>query len=107
LEPFLTRCIQSVEDSGLQTLQDHAVGTLHLTVGLWVCHGRPVNADVELVTELQELSARELGPIVGDDGVGHSKPVDDVSEERYGLLCAEVRDGAHLNPFGEFVDDNQ
>jgi hypothetical protein len=60
----LTRLIQSTEDSGLQTLQDHAVGTLHPTIGLWVCYGRPIDADVELVTELQELSARELGPVV-------------------------------------------
>ena len=29
----------------------------------------------------QELFAGELRPIVGDDGVGDPKPVDDVSEE--------------------------
>jgi hypothetical protein len=62
---------------------------------------------VELVAELQELSGRELGPVVGDDGVGHSKPVDDVDEERYGLRRPEIRDGAHLDPFGELVDGNQ
>jgi hypothetical protein len=63
--------------------------------------------DVELVTELQELSARELGPIVSDDRVGHSKPVNDVGEEHYGLLCPEIRDWAHLDPLGELVDGNQ
>jgi hypothetical protein len=62
---------------------------------------------VELVTELQELSAREFGPIVGDDGVGHSKPVDDVSEERYGLLRPWIRDRAYLDPLGELVYGNQ
>jgi hypothetical protein len=90
----------------LQTLQDHAFGTLHLTIGLWVCHGRPIDADMELVVELQELSARELGPVVGDDGVGHSKLVNDVGEERYGLLRPEIRDWANLNPLGKFVDGN-
>jgi hypothetical protein len=44
-------------------LQDHAVGALHLTVGLWACHGRPVDMDVDIVAELQEFSARELGPL--------------------------------------------
>jgi hypothetical protein len=43
-------------------------------------HGRPIDADVELVTELQELSARELGPVVGDDGVRDPEPLDDVGE---------------------------
>jgi hypothetical protein len=62
---------------------------------------------VELVAELQELSARELGPIVGDDGVGHSKPVNDVGEECYGLLHPEICDRAHLDPFEEFVDGNK
>jgi hypothetical protein len=62
---------------------------------------------MELVAELQELSAHELGPVVGDDGVGHSKPVDDVGEERYGLLCPEIHDGAHLNPLGKLVYGNQ
>jgi hypothetical protein len=33
---------------------------------------------VELVAELQELSAGELRPVVGDDGIRHPEPVDDV-----------------------------
>jgi hypothetical protein len=41
---------------------------------------------VEFVAELQEFPARELGPVVGDDGVWHSKMVDDVSEERHYLF---------------------
>jgi hypothetical protein len=53
---------------------------------------RPVHADVVLVTEFQEFPAVELGSVVGDDGVGHPEPVDDVSEECYGMLCLEIRD---------------
>jgi hypothetical protein len=62
---------------------------------------------VELLAELQELSARELGPVVGDDGVGHSKPVNDVGEERYGVLRPEIRDWAHLNLLGKLVDGDK
>jgi hypothetical protein len=62
---------------------------------------------VKLVAELQELPAGELGPVVGDYGVRHPKLVDDVSEERHGLLCPEVRDRAHLDPLGKLVDGNQ
>jgi hypothetical protein len=59
---------------------------------------------VELVTELQEFPARELGPVVGDNGVWHSKAMDDISEERHRLLCPEVRNGAHFYPLGKLVD---
>jgi hypothetical protein len=70
-------------------------------------HGCPFHADVEFVVELQEFSTRELGPVVGDDRVGHSKAVEDVGEERHGLLRPEVRNGAHLHPLGKLVDGNQ
>jgi hypothetical protein len=58
---------------------------------------------VEFIAKLQEFPARELGPVVGDDGIGHSKAMDDVGEERHRLLRPEVRDGAHLYPLGKFV----
>jgi hypothetical protein len=32
---------------------------------------------VEFVAKLQEFPARELGPVIGDDGVWHSKTMDD------------------------------
>jgi hypothetical protein len=56
-----------------------------------------------LVAELQELLAGELGPAVGDDGVRHPEPVDDVGEECHRLLCPEICYWVHLDPFGEFV----
>jgi hypothetical protein len=67
----------------------------------------PVHVDVELIAELQELSALELGPVVGDDGVGHFEAIDDVGEERHRLLCPEIRDGAYLHPLGELVYGDQ
>jgi hypothetical protein len=33
--------------------------------------------------------------------------VNDVGEERYGLLCPEIHEWAHINPLGKFVDGNQ
>ena len=56
------------------------------------------------VTEVQELFTGELGAVVGDDDVGYPKPVDDLGEEKDGLLGADVHDGSSLDPFGEFVD---
>jgi hypothetical protein len=56
------------------------------------------------LSQNSEFSARELGPVVGDDVVGHSKAVDDVGEERHRLLRPEIRDGAHLYRLGKLVD---
>jgi hypothetical protein len=62
---------------------------------------------VELVAKLQEFPARELRPIVGDDGIWHFKAMDDVHEKFHRLLCPEIRNGAHLHPLGKFVDCDQ
>jgi hypothetical protein len=70
----------------------------YLAVGLWVCHSCPIHTDVEFVAELQEFPTRELGPVVGDDGVWHSKTMDDVSEERHCLFRPEIRNGAYFYP---------
>jgi hypothetical protein len=48
-----------------------------------------------------------LGLIVGYDGVGHSKVVDDVGEECYGLLRPEIRNGVYFDPLGELVDGDE
>jgi hypothetical protein len=45
-------------------LQDHAVGTFYLAVGLWVCHGCPIHTDVEFVAELQEFPAVNWDPLL-------------------------------------------
>jgi hypothetical protein len=55
---------------------------------------------VEFIAKLQEFPARELGPIVGDDGVRHSKPINDFGEERHRLLRPEIFNGVHVD--GEF-----
>jgi hypothetical protein len=51
-----------------------------------VSYGGPVHPDVVILAEVQELSAGELGVVVGDDGVRDPKVMDDVGEERYRLF---------------------
>jgi len=60
-----------------------------------------------LIAEVQELLADELSAVVSDDDVGNPKPVDDVGEEKDGLLGTDVGDGSSLDPFGELVDSYQ
>ena len=60
--------------------------------------------DVVVVAERQELVAGELRPIVGDDGIWDSEPVDDIRKEQHCLLGFDLGDWTSLDPFGEFVD---
>ena len=59
------------------------------------------------IAEVQELFAGELGAVVGDDDIGDPKPMDDVGEEKDGLLGADVGDGSSLDPFGELVNGHR
>ena len=51
-----------------------------------------------------EVLAHEVGSVIGDDGIGHAKPVDDVQEELDNLLGINRSDWFCLCPFGELVD---
>src|SRR6185312_626332 len=88
-------------------MEDHAIGTLHLPVRLWVCHSRPVHTYVEAVAERQEFLACELGAVVGDDRIRDPEPKDDVGEEQNRLLGFDLADVSSLDPLGEFVDRHQ
>ena len=59
---------------------------LYLPIRHGVSYGGPVHSDLVILAEVQELSATELGAIVGDDGVRDPKAMDDVGEERHRLL---------------------
>ena len=59
------------------------------------------------IAEVQELFAGELSAVVGDDDIGDPKPMDNVGEEKDGLLGADVGDGSSLDPFGELVNGHQ
>jgi hypothetical protein len=62
---------------------------------------------VVVVAEVEEFLPRELGAVVGDDRVGYAEVIDDVGEERYRLLGADVDDRLSLDPLGELVDRHE
>ena len=80
---------------------------LDLAVSSRVGYCRPVHTDVMPIAEVLELFAGELGAVVGDDDIGDPKPMDNVGEEKDGLLGADVGDGSSLDPFGELVNGHQ
>jgi hypothetical protein len=73
-----SKVFKPVEDARLKSLEDHAICPLHLPVGVRVSDRRPVDPGLVSIGELQELFAREVGPVVYDDGVWLTKLVDDV-----------------------------
>ena len=90
-----------------ESLQNHAVGTFYLPIRHGVSHGGPVHPDVVILAEVQELSAGELGAIVGDDGVRDPEAMDDIGEECHRLFGPDAVQGSNLDPLGEFVDGDQ
>ena len=102
LSPWRTN-VESVKDAWLKSLEDHAIGTLDLTISTWMSDRGPVDPDVISITEVQELLPGEVSSVVGDDTVRNTETVDDVKEEVDCLFRANVGDGLHLYPLGEFV----
>ena len=63
----------------------------------------PVDPDAVSITEVLELLAGEVSPVVSDDAVRNAKPVD-IEEEFDCLFQADVGDGLSLYPLGKLVD---
>jgi hypothetical protein len=84
--PSPAEFVEVVVDLWLESLQNHVVATLYLPIRHGVSYGGPVHPDVVIFAEVQELSAGELGVVVGDDGVRDPKEMDDVGEERHRLF---------------------
>ena len=68
-----------------------------------VCHGGPINVDVVLIIESEELLPGELCAIVRDNGVWDSKAMDNVKEEQHGLLGFDRKDWSSLCPLCKLV----
>jgi hypothetical protein len=88
-------------------LQDHVIHALDLPIRLQVRHGGPVHANVVVVTEVEEFLPREQGDVVGDDRVGYAEALDDVGEERYSFLRANVHYGPGFYPLRELIDRHE
>ena len=93
LHPSPGVLVESVEDSWLESLEDHAIGLFDLTISTWMSDRGPVNPDAVFVTEVQELLPGEVSSMVSDDTVRNAKPIDDVEEELDCIFRVDVGDG--------------
>ena len=52
LQPIAGVLVESVEDAWLKSLEDHAIGTLDLTVSTWMSDRGPVDPNAVSITEV-------------------------------------------------------
>ena len=76
---------------------------LDLPVCPRVRDGHPVDPDVLFIVESNEFPAGELCAVVCDDGVWHSKMMDDVEEEQHSLFGFDCGDWPSFDPFHKIV----
>jgi hypothetical protein len=83
--PFFDVRLEPIKDSGLQSLKDHAIWVLHLTIALRVWHWGIINFNAWICTKVLELSHSELSPIINYNVVGNTKYVHDFFDEFHRL----------------------
>ena len=76
---------------------------LDLPVHSGVRDDGPIDPDVVSITELKKLLAGELCAVVCNDGVWHSKAMDDVEEEQHVLHGLDRGDRQSFYPLGKLV----
>ena len=65
---------------GLESLEDHAISPLYLTVSSWMSDRSPIDSDAVSIAEVLELLPGEVNPMVSDNIVRNAELIDDVEE---------------------------
>jgi hypothetical protein len=95
--------IQAIISASLETLKDLCVGSLHLSIALWVSNGSISTFYAKIFAVPLECAAGELGSVVSDDPVRDPKPADDGLELDCRLLV-DLDQRGRFWPLGKFVD---
>jgi hypothetical protein len=88
-------------------LKHHVVGLFGLAVASRVGDRGIVDIDGIFLAEIPKDGAGESCTQVGDDPIGHTKEMRDVSNELCGFFRCYFRNRPDFNPLGEFVDGDQ
>jgi hypothetical protein len=96
--------LHAVIGACLETLEDFSIGSLDLSITLWMSNGCITDLDAKMLTISLKHIADELGPVVGDDHVQDPEPTDGGLDK---LDCGLLIDPDHrgcFRPLGELVD---
>jgi hypothetical protein len=69
--------LQVVIGACLETPEYFSIGSPNMSIALWMCNGRMVDMDAEVLTIFLKHYAGKIGPIVSDDSVWEPEPTDD------------------------------
>jgi hypothetical protein len=79
--------LQAVIGAHLEALEDFSIGSLGMSITLWMSNGCITDLDAKFLAVSLKCAVGGLGPIVGDDPVQDPKPADDGFDKLdYGLL---------------------
>jgi hypothetical protein len=96
--------LQAIIGAHLEALEDFSIGSLDLSITLWMSNRRIADLDAKILTISLEHTTGELGPVVGDDPVQDPKSADDGLDK---LDCGLLVDLDHMGsfrPLGELVN---
>jgi hypothetical protein len=98
--------LQAIIGEGLETLENFCIGSLHLSITLWMSNGRIAYLDAQVFTVSLEGTATELGPAVGDNPVQDPKSAHDGLDKLHCGLLFDFDHRGHFRPLGKLVDDD-
>jgi hypothetical protein len=98
--------LQAVIGACLEALEDFSIGSLDLSITLWVSNGHIADLDAKVLTVSLERVAGELGLVIGDDPIRDLEPTDDGLDELDCELLVDLDHRGCFRPLGELVDGN-
>jgi hypothetical protein len=98
--------LQEIIGAGLETLENFCIGSLHLSITLWMSNGRIAYLYAQVFTVPLEGTATELGPVVGDNPVQDPKSTHDGLDKLHCGLLFDFDHRGHFRPLGKLVDDD-
>jgi hypothetical protein len=96
--------LQAVIGACLETLEDFSIGSLDLSITLWMSNGHIVDLDAKILTISLKCVASELVHVVDDDPVWDTEPTDDGLDELDCRLLVDLDQRDYFRPLGELVD---
>jgi hypothetical protein len=90
-----------------ESLEHHVVVSFDLAVAPWVGDRGVVDVDEVILAKVPEDRASEGCTQAGDDPIGHTEAMFDVSDELNCFFRRYFRNRSYFNPLGEFVYGNQ
>jgi hypothetical protein len=96
--------LQAVIGAHLEAFENFSIGSLNLSLTLWMSNGRIAYLVAKILAVSLERTAGELGPVVGDDPVQDPKPTDDGLDELDCRLLVDLDHRGYFWALGELID---